>query len=186
MMSPLEAPAQLAEVPRGRLARHLDQPVPQVDGEQVAAVLAGAGELAEILRSTGAQRIAVSIGGIQWEVEAPAPAPVAVAPAAAPVAVVPAAAPAVGAAEPAAPAAPTGHDLTAPLVGVFYRAPGPGKPPYAEVGTRVEAGQQVAIVEAMKMLNEVVADRPGVIGAVYPQDGDVVEYGQPLFRIDPA
>ncbi|SDD18754.1 acetyl-CoA carboxylase biotin carboxyl carrier protein [Actinokineospora iranica] len=76
--------------------------------------------------------------------------------------------------------------MTAPLVGVFYQAPGPGKPPFVEVGSAVVAGQQVAIVEAMKMLNEVVADRAGVIGAVLAHDGDVVEYGQPLFRIDPA
>ncbi|MGW5053095.1 acetyl-CoA carboxylase biotin carboxyl carrier protein [Actinokineospora sp. NPDC004072] len=163
-MSPLDA-AQLSEVPR--LNRH---PAPP---DEVAAALAGAGQLAEILRRTGAARIAVSVGDIQWEVEAPTADAVAVA-----------AAPAQAVEPEAAP--PLGHDLPAPLVGVFYRAPGPGKAPYVEVGDRVETGQQVAIVEAMKMLNEVVADRPGVIGAVYPADGDVVEFGQPLFRIDPA
>ncbi|MFC7617735.1 acetyl-CoA carboxylase biotin carboxyl carrier protein [Actinokineospora soli] len=167
-MSPLDA-AQLSEVPR------LTKPAPQ--SADVTAALAGAGQLAEILKRTGAARIAVSVGDIQWEVEA-AVATTTVVAAAAPA---PAAAP-----EAVAEAAPLGHDLTAPLVGVFYRAPGPGKAPYVEVGDKVETGQQVAIVEAMKMLNEVVADRPGVIGAVYPVDGDVVEFGQPLFRIDPA
>ncbi|MGX7827600.1 acetyl-CoA carboxylase biotin carboxyl carrier protein [Actinokineospora sp. 24-640] len=166
-MSPLDATAQLTEVPR--LTRHA---APRPDGDQVAAALAGAGQLADILRRTGVQRIAVTVGDIQWEVEAPTTTTVVTsAPIAAPEAVQEAA---------------IGHDLTAPLVGVFYRAPGPGKAAYVEVGDRVETGQQVAIVEAMKMLNEVVADRPGVIGAVYPVDGDVVEYGQPLFRIDPA
>ncbi|GGS24340.1 acetyl-CoA carboxylase biotin carboxyl carrier protein [Actinokineospora fastidiosa] len=163
-MSPLDA-AQLSEVPR------LNRRTAQTD--EVAAALAGAGQLAEILRRTGAARIAVTVGDIQWEVEAPT----------AETTVVAAAAPAP---EPVADAVALGHDLTAPLVGVFYRQPGPGKAPYVEVGDRVETGQQVAIVEAMKMLNEVVADRPGVIGAVYPADGDVVEFGQPLFRIDPA
>lgn len=168
-MSPLDATAQLTEVPR--LTRHA---APRPDGDQVAAALAGAGQLADILRRTGVQRIAVTVGDIQWEVEAPTATTVvaAAAPLAAP--------------EPIQEVAAIGHDLTAPLVGVFYRAPGPGKAPYVEVGDKVETGQQVAIVEAMKMLNEVVADRPGVIGAVYPVDGDVVEYGQPLFRIDPA
>ncbi len=181
-MSPLDATAQLTEVPRGRLTRHAEQ-APQVDGGQVELVLEGAGKLAAILQRTGVQRIAVSVGGIQWEVEAPAPAAVVAAPAGA-VAVT--AAPAQAAAPAPAPAEPIGHQLTAPLVGVFYQAPGPGRPTFVEVGAKVEAGQQVAIVEAMKMLNEVVADRPGVIGAVYAQDGEVVEYGQPLFRIDPV
>ncbi|MGQ0838320.1 acetyl-CoA carboxylase biotin carboxyl carrier protein [Actinokineospora sp.] len=173
-MSPLDATAQLTEVPRGRLVRQAEPaPGPQFDSGQVELVLEGAGKLAAILQRTGMQRIAVSIGGIQWDVEAPAATAVAIA--GAPAAVV----------APAA-AEPVGHQLTAPLVGVFYQAPGPGKPPFVELGAKVETGQQVAIVEAMKMLNEVVADRPGVIGAVYAQDGEVVEYGQPLFRIDPA
>ncbi|WP_422770160.1 acetyl-CoA carboxylase biotin carboxyl carrier protein [Plantactinospora sp. WMMC1484] len=76
--------------------------------------------------------------------------------------------------------------VTAPLMGVFYRCPGPDQPPFAEVGQRVEAGDQVAIVEAMKMMNPVVTDRGGIVRAVHATDGDVVEYDQPLLSIEPG
>jgi acetyl-CoA carboxylase biotin carboxyl carrier protein len=75
--------------------------------------------------------------------------------------------------------------VDAPLVGVFYRAPGPGKPPFVETGQRVEAGQQVAIIEAMKMMNFVVAGRSGTVVDILAPDGEVVEFEQHLIAIEP-
>ncbi len=76
-----------------------------------------------------------------------------------------------------------GHVLTSPIVGTFYVAPGPDAPPYAEVGSQVEKGQVVCIVEAMKLMNEIEADVSGVITSVMPANGDPVEFGAPLFVI---
>jgi acetyl-CoA carboxylase biotin carboxyl carrier protein len=69
---------------------------------------------------------------------------------------------------------------------LFYRSPAPGKPPFVAEGDWVEAGQTVAIVEAMKMMNEVVAEHAGIITAVHVGDGEIVEYGQPLFTVAAA
>lgn len=77
-----------------------------------------------------------------------------------------------------------GHSIKSPLVGVFYRAPSPDKPPFASVGDRVEEGQTLAIVEAMKMLNQIEADRAGRIVAILPADGEAVEFGDLLFVIE--
>lgn len=76
--------------------------------------------------------------------------------------------------------------VTAPLVGVFYRRPSPGEPPFVEVGQRVEAGQQVAIIEAMKTLNPITVERAGVIGTIHVEDTDVVEFDQLLMTLEPA
>ncbi|MEO3745762.1 acetyl-CoA carboxylase biotin carboxyl carrier protein [Plantactinospora sp. B5E13] len=76
--------------------------------------------------------------------------------------------------------------LPAPLVGTFYRSPEPGGPPFVEVGDRVEAGQVVCIVEAMKLMNEVVAEQAGRVVEVLVGDGDPVEFGQPLLALVPA
>jgi acetyl-CoA carboxylase biotin carboxyl carrier protein len=75
--------------------------------------------------------------------------------------------------------------ITAPLVGTFYRAPAPGARPFVEVGDEVQAGQQVAIVEAMKLMNAVEADRPGRVVEVLVQEPAPVEYGEPLFVLTP-
>lgn len=99
-------------------------------------------------------------------------------------AVVPGLAPAAANAEvPAAPAAPTGHVLTAPMVGTFYRSPSPSSPPFTEVGARVREGDVLCIIESMKMMNEVKADRAGVIEAVLAQNSASVEFDEPLFAI---
>jgi acetyl-CoA carboxylase biotin carboxyl carrier protein len=79
---------------------------------------------------------------------------------------------------------PVGYQISAPLVGTFYRAASPGEAPFAEVGDVVTAGQQVAIVEAMKLMNAVEADRPGTVAAVLVENGEMVEYGQPLVVLD--
>jgi oxaloacetate decarboxylase alpha subunit len=75
------------------------------------------------------------------------------------------------------------HDLTSPMVGTFYRAPAPDAKPFVEVGDRVKVGQTVCIVEAMKLMNEIVADVEGVVEAVAAENGQPVEYGQVLFQI---
>jgi acetyl-CoA carboxylase biotin carboxyl carrier protein len=96
-------------------------------------------------------------------------------------------APAPAAAEPAAPAAPVaaiaGDTIAASTVGVFYRSPSPGAAPFVKEGDHVVPGQQVGIVEAMKLMLPVEADRPGKITEVLVKDGASVEFGQPLFRV---
>jgi acetyl-CoA carboxylase biotin carboxyl carrier protein len=92
-----------------------------------------------------------------------------------------AAAPAAGAA--AAPAAPQGHVVTSPMVGTFYRAPSPGADPFVQVGDSVKEGQTLCIIEAMKLLNEIESDKTGVIKEILVENGQAVEYGQPLFVI---
>ncbi len=70
-----------------------------------------------------------------------------------------------------------------PMVGTFYRRPGPEEPSYVEVGSKVKAGDVLCIIEAMKVMNEIKADTAGTIDEILHEDGDTVEYGQPLFRI---
>jgi acetyl-CoA carboxylase biotin carboxyl carrier protein len=100
--------------------------------------------------------------------------------------------PAAGAAEaqpaggaPAAPAAaaPQGHVVTSPMVGTFYRAPSPGADPFIQVGDTVKEGQTLCIIEAMKLLNEIESDKAGVVKEILVDNGQAVEYGQPLFLI---
>lgn len=89
------------------------------------------------------------------------------------------------AAEPvAAPAAPKGHVVKSPMVGTFYRASSPGAKPFAEIGQTVKEGQAICIVEAMKILNEIEADKAGTITEILVENGQAVEYGQPLFVIE--
>jgi acetyl-CoA carboxylase biotin carboxyl carrier protein len=104
-------------------------------------------------------------------------APTAPAPAAptAPVAAAPTAAP--------APAVPSGHLVKSPMVGTFYRSPSPGSPSFIEVGKHVKAGDVICIIEAMKMMNQIEADKAGVIEAILVEDGSPVEFDQPLVTI---
>ena len=94
----------------------------------------------------------------------------------------PIAAPAAVAA-PAEDAIPDGHVVRSPMVGTFYRAPSPGAKNFAEVGQSVNAGDTLCIIEAMKLLNEIEADQGGVIKAILVENGQPVEYGEPLFVI---
>lgn len=115
------------------------------------------------------------------------PAPVTYSVAAAPAAV--AAVPAVEVAGPtaapaAAPAAPSGHTVKSPMVGTFYRSSSPGAKPFVEVGSAVKEGETICIVEAMKILNEIEADKSGTVTQILVQNGQAVEYGQPLFVIE--
>ncbi|SRR5690554_226252 len=98
-------------------------------------------------------------------------------------------APATPAAEPAASAPQssetglTGHVVRSPMVGTFYRAPTPNSPPFVEPGQRVKVGDVLCIVEAMKMMNQIEADKAGVIEAILVENGQPVEFDQPLFTI---
>jgi acetyl-CoA carboxylase biotin carboxyl carrier protein len=76
--------------------------------------------------------------------------------------------------------------ITAPMLGTFYRAEAPGKPPFVEVGAHVEPDTIVCIIEVMKMMNSVTAGTAGTIAEVVPENAELVEYGQPLFRVEPA
>lgn len=108
-----------------------------------------------------------------------APAPIAAAPvAAAPVAAVPAPAAI------AAPAADLGNAQKSPMVGTFYRAPSPASPAFVEVGQNVKAGDTLCIIEAMKLMNEIEAEKSGVVKAILVDNGQPVEYGEPLFIIE--
>ncbi|WP_144632683.1 acetyl-CoA carboxylase biotin carboxyl carrier protein [Bordetella genomosp. 13] len=103
----------------------------------------------------------------------------------APEAVAAAPAAAAPAAAPAAAAAPAiqGHVVKAPMVGTFYRSPNPGAAPFIDVGQSVKEGDPLCIIEAMKLLNEIEADKAGVIKEILVENGEPVEYGQPLFVI---
>jgi len=79
-----------------------------------------------------------------------------------------------------------GVTIDAPMLGVFYRAPGPGAPPFVDVGARVEPDTVVCIIEVMKMMNSVLAGVAGTITEVRVENAEAVEYGQPLFRVEPA
>ncbi|MEH6395420.1 acetyl-CoA carboxylase biotin carboxyl carrier protein [Pseudoalteromonas sp.] len=103
---------------------------------------------------------------------APAPAPAA--PAAATVA----------SAEAAAPAGPTGHQVLSPMVGSFYSAASPEAPSYVEVGSQVKVGDTLCIIEAMKMMNQIESDKAGTVKAILVENGEPVEFDQPLFIIE--
>ncbi|MCL2872252.1 MAG: acetyl-CoA carboxylase biotin carboxyl carrier protein [Betaproteobacteria bacterium] len=92
--------------------------------------------------------------------------------------------PATAAAAPEAPALPSGHTITSPMVGTFYRAAAPGAKPFVDIGSTVKEGDALCIVEAMKLMNEIEADRSGVIKAILVENGHPVEFGQPLFVIE--
>lgn len=98
-----------------------------------------------------------------------------------------AAAPAGQAAAPAAApaeAAPAGHVVKSPMVGTFYRSSSPGAPAFVEVGSQVKEGDTLCIIEAMKILNEIEADKSGTVKQILGENGQAVEYGQPLFIIE--
>ena len=111
------------------------------------------------------------------QVAAPVAAPVAAA-APAPALAAPAAAPA------AAPEVAAGHAVKSPMVGTFYRASSPGAKSFVEVGSQVKEGDTICIIEAMKILNEIEADKSGTVTQILCENGQAVEYGQPLLMIE--
>ena len=96
----------------------------------------------------------------------------------------PGAAPSPAAAEPAAPAEPAGEVIKSPMVGTFYRSANPGSKAFAELGDEIKVGQPVCIIEAMKIMNEIEADCSGKIVRILCENGQAVEFGQPLFIVE--
>ena len=128
----------------------------------------------EITEAEGKVRIVKSGGNVVQQyvptpMQAPAPAP-----AGAPVAELPA--------PPAA--APAGHIVKSPMVGTFYRSSSPGAKAFVEIGSQVKEGETICIIEAMKILNEIEADKSGTVTRILGENGQAVEYGQPLFVIE--
>jgi acetyl-CoA carboxylase biotin carboxyl carrier protein len=129
----------------------------------------------EITEAEGKVRIVKSAGavaGAPTVMYAPAPA----APAAVP--------PAPALVAPPVPVAPVGHQVKSPMVGTFYRSASPGAKPFVEVGSVIKAGDTICIVEAMKILNEIECDKSGTVTQILIDNGEAVEYGQPLFVIE--
>lgn len=126
----------------------------------------------EITEAEGKVRIVKSPGVVPFVMQAPAAA-------AAPAATLPVAASAAP-----APAEPVGHAVKSPMVGTFYRSASPGAKAFVEIGSVVKEGETICIIEAMKILNEIEADKSGTVTAILCQNGQAVEYGQALFMIE--
>ena len=131
--------------------------------------------LGEIEIKEGEESIRISRAGsaapvAQWmnAPAAPAPTPVAAAPVAAP----------------AAPSLPAGHMVTSPMVGTFYRSPSPSAASFVEIGSQVKVGDTLCIIEAMKILNTIESDKAGTVKAILKENGQPVEFGEPLFVIE--
>jgi len=144
-------------------------------------------KLIELLEESGIAEIEIQEGEESVRISRYSQhAPVAAAPVA-PAAIAPAP---VAAPEPAAPAADSGdeviegHVVKSPMVGAFYRAPSPGASAFVEVGQSVKVGDTLCIIEAMKLLNQIESDKAGVIKAILVENGQPVEYDQPLFVIE--
>jgi len=141
-------------------------------------------KLIELLKESGIAEIEIKEGeeSVRITQQLQASAPVAQMHAAPPVAVVPAETSRGSAAE-EAPKAIEGHTVNAPMVGTFYRASSPDAKSFVDVGQEVSAGDTLCIIEAMKMMNQIEADRAGVVSAILVENGEPVEYGEPLFVI---
>jgi acetyl-CoA carboxylase biotin carboxyl carrier protein len=139
--------------------------------------------IAELEVTEGEEKVKIVKGGSAGK-EVAALSPSAVPVAAAPPAQAAPAPPAP--ATPAAAEAPTaleGHIVKSPMVGTFYRAGAPGAKPFVEVGDTVKVGQTICVIEAMKLMNEIEADKDGVVKAIMVENGQPVEYGEPLMMI---
>jgi acetyl-CoA carboxylase biotin carboxyl carrier protein len=146
----------------------------------IRAVWEEARDLIKRLEGSTVQRFSVEAGDTKIEIERGMPAGVVAAP-------VSAAGTGLPAADEAAPGAAEldgGHPIKAPLVGTFYRAPQPGAPPFVNEGDTVDEGQVVAIVEAMKLMNQVLADQPGKVARILAEEGAWVEFEQVLMYLD--
>ena len=151
--------------------RKLKKLIDLVEESGIAEIEVTEGE--EKVRITRATAAPAPVYATPAHVAAPAPAP---APAAAPAAAAP------------APAAPAARDLSnaqkSPMVGTFYRAPGPNAAAFVEVGQQVKAGDTLCIIEAMKLMNEIEAEKSGTVKEILVENGTPVEFGEPLFIIE--
>jgi len=142
-------------------------------------------KLIELLHDSDVHEIEIKEGEEAVRITRSAAAPVAMAPAPAPVAVAaPVAAPAAAPVAAEEPQIVSGHQVLSPMVGTYYAAPNPDAGNFVEVGSSVNVGDPLCIVEAMKMMNQITADKAGTVKAILCQDGDPVEFDQPLFVID--
>jgi acetyl-CoA carboxylase biotin carboxyl carrier protein len=151
-------------------------------------------QLIELLEESGIAEIEIKEGEEAVRISRMAPAAAAVpvaqvvhapAPAAAPAGRLSELQPGALAAEGAAAAPkPNEHVITAPMVGTFYAAPSPGAKPFVEIGDEIEVGQVLCVIEAMKMMNQIEADKAGRVTSIMARNGDPVEFGQPLFVIE--
>ena len=144
-------------------------------------------KLIELVEESGITELEVQEeeGTVRISRAAPAVAPAAIQSAAAPVvAPTPAAAPAAATPAPAASDELSGHLVRSPMVGTFYRSPSPEAKAFVEVGQSVKVGDALCIVEAMKMMNRIEADKAGVVKAILINDGDAVEFDEPLIVIE--
>lgn len=142
-------------------------------------------KLIEIIEESGIAEIEIREGEESVRISrysSAAAVPVAVAAPAMPAAAAVAAQSAAAVAE--APKEITGHEVRSPMVGTFYRSPSPGSKSFVEVGQRVEAGDTLCIIEAMKILNQIESDKAGVVSRILVENGQPVEYNQPLFVIE--
>ncbi len=144
-------------------------------------------KLIDLVQESGISELEVTEGEEKVKIVKHGPVPIQAAAAAAPAShPVAAAAPPPAAAAPAEavpPPAPEGHLVKAPMVGTFYRASSPNSKPFAELGQTVSVGDTLCIIEAMKLMNEIEADAAGTVKAILVENGQPVEYGQPLFVI---
>ena len=130
----------------------------------------------EITEAEGKVRIVKAMGAAPMVMQAPVMAAPVAAPAAAQMTAAPVAV--------AAPAEDAGHAVKSPMVGTFYRSASPGAKAFIEVGSVVKVGETICIIEAMKILNEIEADKSGTVTAILCENGQAVEYGQPLLTIE--
>ena len=147
---------------------------PLVEMARGLAEIVAEHNLSELIVDTRDVTLTVRRGGATVALHAP-PAPV--------YAAAPVAAAAVAAAAPAPVVEDKAHVVTSPFVGTFYRRPNPDSPNYVAVNEKVDKGQVLCIIEAMKLMNEIEADVAGTVTAILVEDGASVEYGQPLFKI---
>lgn len=142
--------------------------------------------LAKIVKDNDLSKIKISTEDIDIVIEGrrcPPPMPP-MPPVGMPAAAAPAPAPAPAAAAAAAPESVSGNIITSPIIGTFYSAPSPDKAPFVRVGDTVNAGDVVCIIESMKLMNELNSDFSGRVAEIYVNNGDAVEYGQKLMRIE--
>jgi acetyl-CoA carboxylase biotin carboxyl carrier protein len=169
------------------------QPAPEVEAGEGAFTLDEVKALVKVLEGTDVTTLRWQRNGQQIVIRRGRPAPLAAAaapvplmiPHTSPIAVPPPPPVPAPAAAPKVESKP-GTIVTSPFVGTFYRAPSPESAPFVEVGTVVKKGQVLCIVEAMKLMNEIEAEGPGKIAEIFVQNATPVEFGQPLFRVEPA
>ena len=139
--------------------------------------------IAELEITEGEEKVRISRGTGASQQMAPVTYVAAPPPAAGPAAVPAAAGAPAAPAESEAAAAPEGHVIRSPMVGTFYRSSAPGAKAFVDVGQAVKAGETICVIEAMKLLNEIEADQDGTVKAILVENGQPVEFGQPLFVI---